>query len=1059
MLHEYINTPRVRAGMGAWRPNREGTAGHTTCRRGAHIRQVECATARAGATERMIGRREGRGAEIRAWGWVTALVVAAGAWPVAPVSAQSVTGGSVAGAVTDTAGSSLGETLVTATSEAGGASRSMTTGMDGLFALDLLPPGRYEVRVEKLGFRPVKVEDVPIRAGGRAELAVVLTPATPPVTQVDVRRYGGGPLAAARPATGESFGSVELRGLPDASRSLAQLLRMSSLGGPATGVEGLPARNTTMLVDGVPFQPAYHPALRSQLGEFGPVPLLDVQEAELLTSSPDVEYSGFSGGVLSIYTLEGGNTLHARGFGRWSGGGLSTSNYYDPGALSPSVLEGGALVSGPVVKDSAGLAVSLEARRLDLPESRIWNEAATAALTQAAQGSGVDVGAYHGPVAGTTEVIAGSARLDWQFSATERASMRASFSTTPEAAPPYGSLLWMGAATTLQGHDIATAATLASQLGSGWSSELRVGFGSSARDYGVASGLTSVPDTRLVDGGLELGSDARLPGQFRVTRVDATGVVHYTTAMNAVKMGMSASTSSYDDTYLAGLGGVFTFADAQQLAANQGVYYQAVGPAPDARFAVPQLSLFAQDEWSGAPGFTFLGGLRYDVELLPQSDVTLDTDWRQLTGLSNTTVPKTLSKFGPRAGFAWDVESRHTWIVHGEAGIYFDAAPAWALAELIGNHGETQVRRAAGSLTGWPAAPGTDQAPDAGATLTLLGPKFQAPRTSRASFGIDRRLGDFAALHVSATVRRTDFLPIRQDLNLLTAPASVDQYGRPIYGQLVKQGGLLAALPGSNRRFPGFDAVSAIDAAGRSDYRGVTLGLDVGTGSPVALFARYTYSKTTDDWPGAGSAPAESELAPFPTDFQAATDWTSGRADLDVPQRLVVGGTLSLPIAALEAHVGGLYRYRSGLPFTPGFLPGVDANGDGSASNDPAFVDDKLPGMDALLSQWPCLRTQVGGFAGRNSCRGPAVQSVDLRLGLANRGPGLVIEGFVDVIGLIESDQGIIDAALVTVDPNAPLQSGNGQVTVPLVVNPDFGKLLVRTATGRMIRIGLKVSY
>src|SRR5690606_30255587 len=79
-------------------------------------------------------------------------------------------------------------------------------------------------------------------------------------------------------------------------------------------------------------------------------------------------------------------------------------------------------------------------------------------------------------------------------------------------------------------------------------------------------------------------------------------------------------------------------------------------------------------------------------------------------------------------------------------------------------------------------------------------------------------------------------------------------------------------------------------------------------------------------------------------------DWADGRSDFDVPHRLAVGAELRLPILA-GVSIAGVYRYQSGYPFTPGFRDGVDMNGDGSGRNDPAFVDNAIPGTDELVRQ------------------------------------------------------------------------------------------------------------
>jgi len=44
-------------------------------------------------------------------------------------------------------------------------------------------------------------------------------------------------------------------------------------------------------------------------------------------------------------------------------------------------------------------------------------------------------------------------------------------------------------------------------------------------------------------------------------------------------------------------------------------------------------------------------------------------------------------------------------------------------------------------------------------------------------------------------------------------------------------------------------------------------------------------------------------------------------------------------------------------------------------------------------------------------------------------------------------------AGAITTDP------GTGRITVPLVVNPGFGTLVVRRSNGRFVRVGVRVGY
>ena len=158
-------------------------------------------------------------------------------------------------------------------------------------------------------------------------------------------------------------------------------------------------------------------------------------------------------------------------------------------------------------------------------------------------------------------------------------------------------------------------------------------------------------------------------------------------------------------------------------------------------------------------------------------------------------------------------------------------------------------------------------------------------------------------------------------------------------------------------KLSGFDLVSGVLANGFSDYYAVTAAVERKSTVGLGLRASYTYSRTNDNWMLGPTGDPADQLTPFPEE-PISSDWADGRSDLDIPHRLVVTANYTLP-GKTGLDIALRYRFRSGLPFTPGFRPGVDMNGDGSGSNDPAFIDGAIPGTDKLMADNPKLKSEV----------------------------------------------------------------------------------------------------
>ena len=941
----------------------------------------------------------------------------------------------------DALGTPIFDAEVTLVAQGSGALYVATTRRSGEALISALPPGDYDVRAEALGYRPRLVRGVPVRPGAPTRVTVVLEAEAPPVTQVDTVTFSGGAAAWIRPGEGRWLSRLELRDLPDHGRTLSDLGRLSSDIGDGLSTFGLPPRFTRHYLDGLAVEAARLPGtVRDPLGALS-MPRSGLSGAELIAGDTDVEWVDWGGAILAGLTRAAGDRNEIDAFADYSGGGMFSSQAISGTVPTNQSFRGGATLSIPIVPDTTRLMVGFEGWRLERPEP--------ARLPSGWPGAPVGLGEA---AVRTAQAMTGFARLEWALRGGNRFQIRANFASLSDPAPEQVGLPTVpGEIGITKGTDVSVALSVFTNIARNWDLEARLGLETSNR-MGLASpGLSgeAFPGTSLASVGIPIGTASTLPSDVTRSAISLAPTLHYDLDEHQLKFGARFVAPRYQYEGVSDQVGSFRFGNPTELAAGRGYYQALTGSALNSEFSLLRVTAFGQDRWSVTRDLEVNFGAQYVIERLPEQEWNTSLVWDSLAGIGSDSL-STISGVTTRFGFRWAVGGSDRTTVSGQVGLsYAPLDPAHVHTLLVGD-GRAESRVAVAGLSSWPAAPNTALVNGA-PRVALLGPDLELPRTSRASFGFSRALGEGVAVHAGASFRRTEFIERIADLNLNLATGGVDQFGRPLFGPLINSGGMLFSQPTRNRRFPTIERAEVVNSDGWSQQTAVTLGLER-HGTSGDFFASYTYSKTEDNLVGASRGTFDATLDPG---LRVGSDpWSSGLSDFDVPHRFVAG--LGLPLPVLEGGVlGVVYRYRSGDPFTPGFRLGVDANGDGAFANDPAY-----PGgpVSTGLAAFNCEEPATGDPFARNSCRGSAVQSLDLSLRLgAFRFGSSVAEFTVDVLNVIEPELGYRDAALYLVDANGALNRTGDETAVPLLANENFGEMLFRTDPGRMIRVGLRI--
>jgi hypothetical protein len=265
--------------------------------------------------------------------------------------AQSVTG-ALEGWVSDSAGVALASVNVVALGSGGSSLGAAMSDPRGHFRIVPLPVGSCTVVLRRVGFRPTRVERVPVRLGATTGLGLIrLRPGTlalPPLVVLGETRLldpttarGGGNLAS------ELFEALPV---DRNSHALPALLPQANLSyfGDEVNIAGSSGPENVHYVDGVNVTDPYRASTSVDL------PYNFIREMQVSTGGAEAEYGRALGGVVNVVTRSGDNAFRQEGFGYFSGSALAGTwrrGLADAAVEASADYDAGLALSGPIVRD------------------------------------------------------------------------------------------------------------------------------------------------------------------------------------------------------------------------------------------------------------------------------------------------------------------------------------------------------------------------------------------------------------------------------------------------------------------------------------------------------------------------------------------------------------------------------------------------------------------------------------------------------------------------------------------------------------------------------------
>jgi hypothetical protein len=921
-----------------------------------------------------------------------------------PAAAQeTVNFGSVGGRVVDEQNGVVPDARVVARQADTNQTAEAASDGAGRFRFPYLRVGRYEIVVTRAGFAAAR-RAVTVTVGSAFELPITLHVAG---LDTAVSVAAEAPLIeAARSQIAGSVSHAEIRSVPLNGRHFLDLALLvpgvsptniastqlfpetSAVPGQGLSIASQRNLSNNFIVDGLS-------ANDDAAGLSGiPYGVDAIDQFQVVTSGGQAELGRALGGYINVVTRSGTNAVHGTAYGFFRDDALNARNALSRTRLPMDQQQYGASLGGPVVRNRTFYFATVEQRLLDQSGLVTIAPADVAAINaRLAQvsypGAPIATGVYANPVRSATVL----GKLDHVVGRSDQLSVRYSlYRVRSDNARGAGALNAPSASAALDNVDQSIA------FGNTWTlspttvNETRAQFASG--DLKAPPSDATGPAVSIA-GVASFGTLSGSPTARHNRLYQLVNNLSHQAGAHAVRVGADFLLNDDTITYPRSARGSYAFSSlASFLAGTYSGFTQTFGD-PVVSQANPNLGVYVQDEWRTGSRVTLNLGLRYDLQFL--DTVRTDTD-----------------NISPRAGFAWTPSASQALVVRGSAGLFFDRVPLRAVANAIlsaGNSTDLAMLRqpnVAGLIpaqAGAPVFPTILPAQLLTTTLvdfTTMDRRLQNASSRQASLEVERAFGRGTTVSVGYQYVRGRHLLMSINQNVPTCVA--------------------AGANNGCRPEPGYRNNNQYSSAGESETHGLHVSLVQRPVSWAQARVSYTLSKSMNDL---GEAFFSSPVDPT----NVRRDW--GRSDNDQRHRLVMNGTVELPLAF---QLGGLLQYYSSLPFN--ITSGVQSL-QGTAGRPLAGGASSTPNFDVRAAH----------LIPRNAGSGSDFFSVTVR---GSRSfavtSGATLEGLVEVFNLTNRAN--------------PLTRNTNFGTGPYPVDPPpaFNRI---TAVGdsRSVQLGLRLTF
>jgi len=899
---------------------------------------------------------------------------------VAPAFGQ-VGSAVVTGTVTDSSGAAVAGVSVKATNLATNNAYPAVTNDAGFYSLPDLPPGNYEITVEKQGFERLEKPDVVLHVADTVSIDFVVKVGA--VTQT-VTVEGGAPLVnTTNAALGGLVQSDEVENLPLNGRNYIGLTLMQPgvapvnipPGGAYNGTwfitNGATIRSNNFLLDGAIMQDVNSGSTADFSGRT--LGLDGIQEYRVITDNFSAEYGLAMGSQTVMVSKGGSNQWHGSAFDYLRNSVLDSRNFFDKSVaannfqrLPPYKRNNfGASGGGPIKKDKTFLFAAYEQleERLGIttvdtvPGIGCHGDAGAtitvAACPQLGTTSSATIASaiapylaiyplpnlpnnqFTTPYTQPERDVFGQMRVDQVFSNSDRIFGRYTIDDDYQnLALTFPEDFINPRETRHQYLTVAEDHVFSESL----INDFRFSFSRTAStrtatdpfigpQYSMVTGLPM--GTITVSGLTGMMGPTSNPGSLQSMNIFTfSDDVVRTVGRHSLKFGVDINRFHQYALATQREEGALSFGNLANFLQGIASNYQETLPGSNVArtWIFYTTGFYVQDDWRLRSNFTLNAGLRYE----PSPDYYHEAYGisvamlHPLTDSALTVGPMfknpTLHNFSPRLGFAWDVFGNGKTAVRGGASLMYDIANLYnGLNNIILAQPPFSTLEVSNGAITIPLTFPTNAVSKAGSTVQY---NFKQARLFNESLTVEQQLPWSTVLSLSYVGSRGVHLPSVGELDPNT-PMGFDANGLPFWNPNPS-----VTIPKIN---PNWSTVALFGSAGSSVYNALQFVVTKRMTHGLQIQSSYTWEKLIDDQQGETNTDCPATTAfgsdPFYNLGGANSRFDRGPACFNIPHLWTLNFIYDFPKPKFDEKVlegfasgwgiTGIYTLHDGFPFNP----------------------------------------------------------------------------------------------------------------------------------------------